>query len=117
MHLACFSVIIFIGYAHSVKCGRLIHERSIGASRQKIAYCHQGMREIDVSFNKVRVSAMVFNTTFKNISVIYWRSVYWSGKPAYPEKTIDLSQVTENFCFHIMLYRIHLAEWESNSQC
>jgi len=48
------------------------------------------MREIDLSFNKVRVSAMVFNTTFKNISVIYWRSVYWSGKPAYPEKTTDL---------------------------
>jgi hypothetical protein len=75
VHLACFSVITFIGYAHSVKCGRLIHERSIGASRQKIAYCHQGMREIDLSFNKVRVSVMVFNTTFKNISAISLWSV------------------------------------------
>jgi len=65
----------------------------------KLGYCHQCMREIDLSFNRVRVRVMVFNATFKNISVIYWRSDYWSKKPEYPEKTTDLSQVTEKSFF------------------
>ena len=47
---------------------------------------------------------MVFNATFNNISVIWWRSVLLveENVAEYPEKTTDLSQVTDKLDYIIM---------------
>ena len=46
---------------------------------------------------------MVLNATFNNISVISWWSVLLVEETGGPEKTTDLSQVTDKL-YHIILY-------------
>ena len=45
---------------------------------------------------------MVFNATFNNISVISWRSVLLVEETRVPEKTTDLSQVTDKLSHNVV---------------
>ena len=64
--------------------------------------------------NEIEVRVMVFNATFNNISVIMWQSVLLL------EETLTRVSRKKRFTeqlYHIMLYRVQLATWESQKSC
>jgi hypothetical protein len=58
---------------------------------------------------------MVFNATFKNISVISWLSVLLVEETAVPGENHRLSRVTDKL-YHIMFIEYSSTERDSSSQ-
>ena len=64
--------------------------------------------KLDVGIvNKIEIMDMVFNATFKNISVISWGSVLLVEETGVP--CVNNRPAASHKLYHIMLYQAHLA--------